>query len=179
MYGSFGVTAPLVTASILPALSIPSEKPHCGSRRFPSRPQLRLAVLASRGRGPGSAPAHAAAVVMNSLRVLIVQPVYQMYSEVDKMNRRYFVSTLCAAATGSLSAAPEKLPPVRAITRGPKFHWFGYYDKLQFDPASRYALGMEGSFEHRMPAADDTVRLGMVDTADGDRWIDLGVSHSW
>ena len=95
------------------------------------------------------------------------------------MNRRYFVSTLCAAATGSLSAAPEKLPPVRAITRGPKFHWFGYYDKLQFDPASRYALGMEGSFEHRMPAADDTVRLGMVDTADGDRWIDLGVSHSW
>ena len=25
------------------------------------------------------------------------------------------------------------LTPIRAITRGPRFHWFGYYDKFQFD----------------------------------------------
>ena len=32
---------------------------------------------------------------------------------------------------------------MRALTRGPKYHWFGYYDKLQFDPTGRYVLGME------------------------------------
>ncbi len=32
---------------------------------------------------------------------------------------------------------PVKFPPTRAITRGPRKHWFGYYDKLQFDPTSR------------------------------------------
>ena len=35
----------------------------------------------------------------------------------------------------------ESFPPIRAVTRGPGFHWFGYYDKLQFDPSGRYILG--------------------------------------
>ena len=30
----------------------------------------------------------------------------------------------------------------RALTAGPQFHWFGYYDKLQFGPSDRYVLGM-------------------------------------
>ena len=32
--------------------------------------------------------------------------------------------------------------PVQRITRGPKHHWFGYYDKFQFDPSDRYVLGL-------------------------------------
>jgi hypothetical protein len=88
-------------------------------------------------------------------------------------NRRQFLSTL-AAPLAAASAVP-----VRAITRPPGYHWFGYYDKLQFDPSSRYALGMEGSFEHRLPTAEDKVKLGMVDTEDGDRWIALGESKTW
>jgi hypothetical protein len=73
----------------------------------------------------------------------------------------------------------NKLPPVRAITRGPKFHWFGYYDKLQFDPNCRYALGMEVDFEHRSPKPDDIISIGMVDLQDNDRWIELGESSAW
>ena len=68
---------------------------------------------------------------------------------------------------------------MRAITRGPKFHWFGYYDKLQFDATGRYVLGMEVGFEHRSPTTDDVVRVGMVDTEDGDRWTELGASRAW
>ena len=67
----------------------------------------------------------------------------------------------------------------RPITAGPKHHWFGYYDKLQFDPSARYALGMEVGFEHRPPTPEDQVRVGMVDLCDGDRWIDLGESRAW
>jgi hypothetical protein len=76
-------------------------------------------------------------------------------------------------------AAQEKLPPVRQITHGPKHHWFGYYDKLLFDPTGRYVLGMEIDFEHRSPKPNDVVKVGMVDLQDDDRWIELGQSTAW
>ena len=68
---------------------------------------------------------------------------------------------------------------MRPITSGPKHHWFGYYDKLQFDPSGRYVLGMEVDFEHRSPTAEDVIRVGMIDLADGDRWIELGETRAW
>jgi len=84
-----------------------------------------------------------------------------------------------SGAITSLGAPGQTLPPVRTITRGPKHHWFGYYDKLQFDPTGRYALGMEVDFEHRSPKANDVIKIGMVDLHDADRWIELGESSSW
>ena len=68
---------------------------------------------------------------------------------------------------------------MRPITSGPKHHWFGYYDKLQFDPSGRYVLGMEVDFEHRSPTSEDVIRVGMIDLADGDRWIELGETRAW
>ena len=38
---------------------------------------------------------------------------------------------------------------------------------------------MEVSFEHRSPAPDDVIRIGMVDLEENDRWIDLGESVAW
>jgi hypothetical protein len=73
----------------------------------------------------------------------------------------------------------EKLPPVRAITRGPKFHWRGYYDKLLFDPTNRYVLANEVEFEGRSPRPDDSIHVGMIDTRNGDEWIELGHSSAW
>jgi hypothetical protein len=87
-------------------------------------------------------------------------------------------AVLAALAAPALVRA-ESLPPIRPITKGPKFHWFGYYDKLQFDPASRYALGVEGAFEHRLPTGDDKIAIGMVDTEEGDQWTALGESRAW
>lgn len=69
--------------------------------------------------------------------------------------------------------------PARAITHAPGFHWFGYYDKLQFDPSSRYVLGMRAGFEHRSPRADDVIETGVIDTAGGDRWRALGRTRAW
>lgn len=71
------------------------------------------------------------------------------------------------------------LHPIRTVTSGPKFHWFGYYDKDQLDPSGRYLLTMEVDFEHRLPTADDAVNIGMIDLADGDKWIKLGKSYAW
>ena len=70
-------------------------------------------------------------------------------------------------------------PPVRTITHGPAHHWFGYYDKLEFDQSNRFVLSNQVSFEHRTPRANDAIQVGMVDTADEDRWIRLGESRAW
>ncbi len=80
-------------------------------------------------------------------------------------------------AAGAAAFAPGV--PVRIITRGPRRHWFGYNDKLQFDVSNRYVLCMEAGFEHRSPRPDDAVTLGMVDLERNDRWIELGRSSAW
>lgn len=69
--------------------------------------------------------------------------------------------------------------PTKFITKGPRHHWFGYYDKLEFDPSGRYVLSNEVDFEGRSPNADDIIIVGMVDTQDGDKWIELGESRAW
>ena len=93
------------------------------------------------------------------------------------MQRRSVLKYLAAAPW--TMAAEETTPPIRALTHGPGFHWFGYYDKLEFDPASRHVLAMEVAFQHRTPEPDDRVRLGMIDLEKGDKWTDLGSSCAW
>jgi hypothetical protein len=109
------------------------------------------------------------------------------------LKRRHFLYTLslggsAALASGlraqdlaaeDLSKYSEALVPARAITKGPAFHWFGYYDKLQFDPTNRFVLSNQVSFEHRTPTAADRIRVGMIDLEDGDRWTELGKSDAW
>lgn len=101
------------------------------------------------------------------------------------IDRRTFLEAGIGVGAGLLSlsqfaqAKEKSLPPVRVITKGPKHHWFGYYDKLEFDPTDRYVLGMEVDFEHRQPMPDDEIAVGMVDLQDGDRWIELGRTKAW
>ncbi|MCA9069648.1 MAG: hypothetical protein KDA84_12025 [Planctomycetaceae bacterium] len=77
------------------------------------------------------------------------------------------------------AAEKSQFPPTRQITQGPRHHWFGYYDKLQFDPTSRYVLGMEVAFESRSPTAEDVIKVGLVDLEAGDRWVELDQSRAW
>lgn len=108
------------------------------------------------------------------------------------MNRRHFLSAALSAPglvsprlfsqdalPSDLSRFSEALVPARAITKGPAFHWFGYYDKLQFDPTNRFVLSNQVSFEHRTPTADDRIQAGMIDLDEGDHWIELGQSDAW
>ncbi len=38
---------------------------------------------------------------------------------------------------------------------------------------------MQVGFEGRTPTPDDTIRIGMIDLADNDRWTELGTSRAW
>lgn len=70
--------------------------------------------------------------------------------------------------------------PVKQITKGSGFHWFGYYDKLQFDPSSRFAAGMKTVFDKRTPAADDVLEIGIIDLEDKNyTWNKIGESKAW
>jgi len=101
--------------------------------------------------------------------------------------RRHLLSLpLLGAATAAAQrrllgqdAAAAKPVPVRQITRGPRFHWFGYYDKFQFSPDHRFVLGNQVDFEHRSPRPEDKIKVGMVDLRDGDKWIELGETTAW
>ena len=73
----------------------------------------------------------------------------------------------------------ESHVPIEALTQGTTAHWFGYYDKHQFDPADRYVLGMAVDFEGRMPAPEDVVVLGYIDREAGNRWTAFGESRAW
>jgi len=96
------------------------------------------------------------------------------------MTRQLIAALLIAISTPLFAEdVKQELPAHRFITSGPRHHWFGYYDKLQFDPTGRYVLGMQVPFEHRSPNADDVIEIGMVDLEEGNRWIHLGQSSAW
>lgn len=106
-----------------------------------------------------------------------------------RLDRRKFLEQLVTRGLGFSVAIPSVLcaaevqsrafVPTRAITCGPKHHWFGYYDKLQFGPSDRLVLANQVDFEHRSPAPEDVIRVGMIDLVQGDRWVHLGTSRAW
>ncbi len=70
--------------------------------------------------------------------------------------------------------------PVTCITEPDAgFHWFGYYDKLQFSPDGRLVLAMRASFEGRMPGGSETIDIGVIDLAAGNAWTTLGDTRAW
>ncbi|WP_286764459.1 MULTISPECIES: hypothetical protein [Rhodopirellula] len=112
----------------------------------------------------------------------------------NPLPRRQFLATNLAAGSALLASSSsmafakepvsetgplETFVPTRTITHGPKFHWFGYYDKQEFDPTGRFVLSNEVDFEGRSPNAEDRIGVGYVDTANNDQWIPLGTSQAW
>ena len=82
-------------------------------------------------------------------------------------------------------AVPPPLPsfesdfPVRAVTHGPKHHFFGYYDKTCWDGSGRFVLCLEVDFIERPPTAADSATVGVVDLAGDGRFRPLGRARAW
>jgi len=65
------------------------------------------------------------------------------------------------------------------VTNGPRAHFFGYYDKNQWDPSDRYLVGLETDFEDRQPTANDVARIVRIDTHDTFRLDVVAETRSW
>ena len=89
----------------------------------------------------------------------------------------------CAGPEGPASGPYKAEFPVRyrikAITQGPKHHFFGYYDMRPWDPSGRYHLVLEVDFMDRPPKPDDVATVGVVDLRDDNRFIPLAQTRAW
>ena len=100
-------------------------------------------------------------------------------------DRRSFLRGTAAALTGVASvpswAAPSTrdYPQAVAATRGPRHHFFGYYDKHPWDATGRYLLAMEIGFMGRHPEPGEPLTVGMVDLQDGNRYIPFDTTLAW
>jgi hypothetical protein len=100
------------------------------------------------------------------------------------ITRRSFVGSLVGGAiTSAASAQPRaEAPtalPARAVTKGPKHHFFGYYDKCPWDKSGRYLLAMEIDFCDRQPKRGEALTVGMVDLKDNDKYIPFDTTLAW
>jgi hypothetical protein len=69
--------------------------------------------------------------------------------------------------------------PAKAVTRGPRHHFFGYYDKSPWDESGRWLLGQQAPFMDRPPMADDPLIIGLIDTANECAWKPLAETRAW
>jgi hypothetical protein len=69
--------------------------------------------------------------------------------------------------------------PVRAVTAGPRHHFFGYYDKSPWDATGRYMLALEAPFADREPGPDDRAAVGVIDLDAGCAFHPLADTVAW
>jgi hypothetical protein len=70
------------------------------------------------------------------------------------------------------------LEPI-AVTRGPKHHFFGYYDKSPWDATGRYMLALEVEFMDRPPTPQDKAVVGLIDLGENCKWHPLAETYAW
>lgn len=96
------------------------------------------------------------------------------------MDRRQFFSLSAASVVATLRAQGDRVRvPARAVTRGPKHHFFGYYDKCPWNLSGRILLAMEIDFCDRQPKPGEALTVGMVDLNDNDRYVPLDTTTAW
>jgi len=85
------------------------------------------------------------------------------------------MSASVATAESIRSAAIE----VRAVTRPPRHHFFGYYDKCPWDGTGKRLLVHEVAFNDRAPGAEDEATVAVVELERGNRLVPFGRTHAW
>ncbi len=66
----------------------------------------------------------------------------------------------------------------KAITQGPKHHFFGYYGICPWDATGQYVLCLESDFHDRPPGAGDTAVVGLVELSSG-KFEPLAETQAW
>ncbi len=67
----------------------------------------------------------------------------------------------------------------KRVTSGPKQHFFGYYDKAQWDFSDRWLLGCAADVAGRQPSPNDVLTLGMIDTQSSDGFMPFASTKAW
>ena len=73
----------------------------------------------------------------------------------------------------------ESILPVRAVTRGPLQHFFGYYDKCPWDQSGHRLLALEAPRIWRTPRPGDEVTVGWIEPQNGQEFHPIAKSKAW
>lgn len=69
--------------------------------------------------------------------------------------------------------------PAHPVTRGPRHHFFGYYDKSPWDTAMRRMLALETTFMDRSPTGKDPALVGVIDLEHNREFTPVAESYAW
>ncbi|MGY4706901.1 hypothetical protein ACVNPS_03985 [Candidatus Bipolaricaulota sp. J31] len=67
----------------------------------------------------------------------------------------------------------------RAVTKGPKQHFFGYYDKSPWDGTGKWLLALETDLGARLPGPKDVAIIGVVDASGKGEFEPLTDTRAW
>jgi len=70
-------------------------------------------------------------------------------------------------------------PKVEQVTRGPRQHFFGYYDKCPWDATGRFLLVMETDVFDGLPDGSHRAVVGIADLEEGNRFFPLAETKAW
>lgn len=69
--------------------------------------------------------------------------------------------------------------PVKAVTNGPKHHFFGYYDKCPWDANGHLMLSMEVDFINHLPECCDVATIGIIDLLNNNHFQAIAQTYAW
>ncbi len=87
---------------------------------------------------------------------------------------------LASILTGSGARGQEL--KVEQLTTGPAHHFFGYIGQsltIPWNGTSRYILCLESDFHDRMPSANDSARILLIDREDNNKLRPLDSTRAW
>ena len=68
---------------------------------------------------------------------------------------------------------------VKPVTTGPNHHFFGYYEKSPWNQSGRFLLSHEANFNDRPPNEKDSVKIGIIDLKENNKFKAIATSHAW
>ena len=97
------------------------------------------------------------------------------------MNRRSFLKRLSILGlTGPFvgKVLAQDTSDVPAVTSGPEHHFFGYYGICPWNRSQTHLLGLQTTFQDRMPGASESASIGLIDTRTGE-FEKVASTYSW
>jgi hypothetical protein len=95
-------------------------------------------------------------------------------------SRRAFLrSASLAACLPAARAVAAGVPcTIRALTSGPRHHFFGYYGITPWNQSGKYLISLESAFQDHLPRPDEAAAIGLVDAVTG-KFNKVAETRAW
>ena len=97
------------------------------------------------------------------------------YPSVKKIIKRVYQVVMY-----TFSKKIKKEGDIERVSPNDKYeYFFGYYDKSPWDATDRYMICIKAKQAFKSVAPKEPATVGVIDTSDANKFIQIGVTHSW